>query len=82
MPLGLPGIVIVQHIPPVFSRMFAERLNKQTHFHVKEATNGDIIQRDHVYLAPGDKHMEVKKAEHGYFLKVLKEKKSTGIVLQ
>ncbi len=78
LPLGLPGIVIVQHIPPVFSRMFAERLNKQTHFHVKEATNGDIIQRDHVYLAPGDKHMEVKKVEHGYFLKVFEGEKVNG----
>ena len=70
LPLGLPGIVIVQHIPPVFSRMFAERLDRQTHFSVKEAQTGDIILPDHVYLAPGDQHMEVRRKEQGYFLKV------------
>lgn len=78
LPLGLPGIVIVQHIPPVFSKMFAERLNKQTHFQVKEASNGDVIKQNHVYLAPGDKHMEVKKGEYGYFLKVFEGEKVNG----
>lgn len=78
LPLGLPGIVIVQHIPPVFSRMFAERLNNQTHFTVKEASNGDIIEKDHVYLAPGDQHMQVRKGERGYFLKVFQGAKVSG----
>lgn len=78
LPLGLPGIVIVQHIPPVFSNMFAERLNNQTHFTVKEAANGDIIQSDHVYLAPGDKHIQVRKGEKGYFLKVFQGAKVSG----
>jgi len=78
LPKGLPGIVIVQHIPPVFSKMFAERLDKQTHFSVKEAENGDKIERNHVYLAPGDKHMQVRKSEHGYFLKVFQGEKVSG----
>lgn len=78
LPKGLPGIVIVQHIPPVFSRMFAERLDKQTHFSVKEAENGDKIERNHVYLAPGDKHMQVRRAERGYFLKVFQGEKVSG----
>ncbi len=78
LPKGLPGIVIVQHIPPVFSKMFAERLNTQTHFEVKEAKNGDVIEKDHVYLAPGDKHMEVKRKENGYFLKVFEGEKVNG----
>lgn len=78
LPLGLPPIVIVQHIPPVFSKMFAERLDKQTHFHVKEAENGDIIQNNHVYLAPGDKHIQIKKSPKGYFLKVFEGEKVNG----
>ena len=78
LPQGLPGIVIVQHIPPVFSKMFAERLNNQTHFAVKEATNGDVIEKDHVYLAPGDKHIQVRKSERGYFLKVFQGEKVSG----
>lgn len=40
LPKTVPGIVVVQHIPPVFSRMFAERLNLQTEFNVKEAQTG------------------------------------------
>jgi two-component system chemotaxis response regulator CheB len=78
LPKGLPGIVIVQHIPPVFSTMFAERLDNQTHFSVKEAVNGDIVEKDHVYLAPGDKHIQVRKSEKGYFLKVYQGEKVTG----
>lgn len=78
LPLGLPGIVIVQYIPPVFSRMFAERLNNQTHFTVKEATTGDIVQKDHVYLAPGDKHIQVRHSEKGYFIKAFQGEKVSG----
>jgi len=78
LPKGLPGIVIVQHIPPVFSTMFAERLDNQTHFSVKEAINGDVIEKDHVYLAPGDKHIQVRKSEKGYFLKVFQGDKVSG----
>lgn len=78
LPKDLPGIVIVQHIPPVFSKMFAERLDKQTSFSVKEAVNGDVVEKNHVYLAPGDKHMEVRKTERGYFLKVFQGEKVSG----
>ena len=78
LPKNIPGIVIVQHIPPVFSTMFAERLNNQTHFEVKEAENGDIVEKGHVYLAPGDQHIEIKKIGAIYKLKVFKDKKVNG----
>lgn len=78
LPKGMPGILIVQHIPPDFSRMFAERLNNQTNFIVKEAKNGDVVEKDHVYIAPGDKHMQLKKSEKGYFLKVFQGEKVNG----
>ena len=55
----LPPIVIVQHIPPMFSRLFAERLDHDTKFSVKEAENGDVATPNHVYVAPGDKHLRV-----------------------
>lgn len=61
LPESIPGIVIVQHIPPVFSRMFAERLDKQTRLHAREAQTGDIIEPGNVLVAPGDKHMRIKK---------------------
>jgi two-component system chemotaxis response regulator CheB len=78
LPKDVPGIVIVQHIPPVFSRMFAERLDSQTHFKAKEAEHGDLIEKGHVYLAPGDQHMEVVKKGHNYYLKVFKGDKVNG----
>lgn len=57
----LPPIVIVQHIPPMFSRLFADRLNNECHIHVKEASNGDKLQYNWAYVAAGDKHMSVKR---------------------
>jgi two-component system chemotaxis response regulator CheB len=61
LPPDIPGIVIVQHIPPLFSRMFAERLNKSTSLRVKEAQTGDYVENGLVLVAPGDKHLTVKK---------------------
>jgi two-component system chemotaxis response regulator CheB len=61
LPANLPGIVIVQHIPPVFSTLFAERLNKSLRLRVKEAQTGDYVENGLVLIAPGDKHLIVKK---------------------
>ena len=61
LPAELPGIVIVQHIPPVFSQMFADRLDKSIRLRVKEARTGDYVENGLVLIAPGDKHMIVKK---------------------
>lgn len=63
---NIPGIVIVQHIPPVFSKMFADRLNQSTGFTVKEAETGDLIEPGKVLVAPGDRHMRVKKVGSKY----------------
>jgi two-component system chemotaxis response regulator CheB len=57
LPDGLPGICIVQHIPPVFSKAFAERLNETCAFEVREATSGDEIRPGLALVAPGDYHM-------------------------
>lgn len=61
LPPNLPGIVIVQHIPPVFSTLFAERLNKSLRLRVREAQTGDYVENGLVLIAPGDKHMIIKK---------------------
>ncbi len=57
----IPGTVIVQHMPPGFTKMYAERLNTQCKVVVKEAENGDILERGKVLLAPGDKHMRLTR---------------------
>ena len=75
---NLPGIVIVQHIPPVFSRMFAERVNNTIPFRVKEAQSGDIVEQGTVLIAPGDKHMKVKKLGGHYRVDVFEGEKVNG----
>lgn len=54
-------VVVVQHMPPIFTRLLAERLNDSCALPVCEATHAQEIKPGHVYLAPGDKHMEVKR---------------------
>lgn len=66
LPVNIPGIVVVQHIPPNFSRMFAERLNNSTSLNVKEAKTGDFVERGSVFIAPGDQHMKIIKIGDRY----------------
>lgn len=66
LPANTPGIVIVQHIPPVFSRMFAERLDHSTSLDVKEAKTGDYVARGRVLVAPGDRHMKIVRIGDQY----------------
>ncbi|MGZ5102552.1 MAG: protein-glutamate methylesterase/protein-glutamine glutaminase [Usitatibacter sp.] len=61
MPDDCPGIVIVQHMPENFTRMFAERLNGLCHITVKEAEHNDPILPGHAYIAPGGKHLWLKR---------------------
>ena len=78
LPPQMPGIVIVQHIPPVFSRLFAERLSKQTQFRVKEAQNDDWVEPGKVLIAPGDQHMRIKKIGDRFKVKVAAGDKVNG----
>lgn len=78
LPRNLPGIVIVQHIPPGFSKMFSERLNNSTIFEVKEAKTGDYIENGRVLIAPGDQHMRVKKEGNRFKVQCFKSDKVNG----
>ena len=59
LPRTCPSIVIAQHIPPVFSTSFAERMNSTCAMTVSEAKDGQQIVPGHVYIAPGDSHLVV-----------------------
>jgi two-component system chemotaxis response regulator CheB len=62
LPRELPvGVVVVQHMPPVFTKAFADRLNACCRVSVKEAENGDLIVPGQVLLAPGNWHMTVSR---------------------
>ena len=65
-------ILIVQHMPPHFTRSLAERLNKLTDLHVKEAMDGDCLQARSIYVAPGDFHMVVEERGMEYRIKLTK----------
>ena len=78
LPSTMPGILIVQHIPPVFSRMFAERMNNQTNLKVKEAESGDIVEQGKVLIAPGGSHMRIKSVGEKYKVEVFDGDKVNG----
>ena len=61
LPTGLPPIVIAQHIPPVFSASFANRLDSELKIDVTEAKDNEKLLPGHVYVAPGDQHLLVAK---------------------
>lgn len=67
-PLDMPGIVIAQHMPPVFTKMYADRLNNLCHMEVKEAETGDIVIPGKILIAPGDRHMELIKRGNNYYV--------------
>lgn len=75
LPENSPGIVVVQHIPPVFSRMFSERLNATTNLDVKEAVTGDYVERGRVLIAPGDQHMKLVRSGDKYKVHCFKGEK-------
>jgi two-component system chemotaxis response regulator CheB len=64
-PQEIPPILIVQHIPAVFSTAFARRLNELCPFEVKEAEDGDSVLPNRVLIAPGGKQMAVMKGAQG-----------------
>lgn len=62
----IPGVVIVQHMPPGFTKMYADRLNNQCEVAVKEATSGDRVMPGQVLIAPGDRQMKLVKVNGQY----------------
>ncbi len=70
MPADAPGIVIVQHMPEKFTASFAERLNQLCRVTVKEAADGDSVVRGQALIAPGNRHLLLKRSGARYFVEV------------
>lgn len=70
LPTSVPGIVIVQHMPPVFTKSYAERLNTMSRINVKEAEHGDRILRGTAFIAPGGRHMSIRRDGAMYYLEL------------
>ncbi len=62
LPTDCPPVVIVQHMPEVFTRAFAERLNRECAIEVQEARDGDLLQTGRALIAPGNRHMLVDRS--------------------
>jgi two-component system chemotaxis response regulator CheB len=70
LPRALPGVVIVQHMPAGFTRLFAERLNELGELDVKEAEDGDAVRPGQALLAPGGLQMALAPTSGGYVVRV------------
>ena len=62
--------VVAQHMPPTFTRFFAERVNRLSVYEVKEAEDWEPIKPGTVYIAPGGQQTEVKRGADGLYLRV------------
>ena len=74
----IPGVVIVQHMPPGFTQMYANRLNNQCQVMVKEAVTGDRVMPGQVLIAPGDKQMRLVKVNNMYQVECKHGEKVSG----
>lgn len=78
LPKEMPGIVIVQHMPAGFTKMYAERADRLCQLSVKEAADGDRVEDGKVLIAPGEFQMSLKKDVTGYYVSVKRGEKVSG----
>lgn len=78
LPADMPGIVVTQHMPAGFTKMYADRLNRICALSVKEAENGDRLSDGKVLIAPGDFQMKVHKDSKGYYVTCKPGEKVSG----
>ncbi len=71
LPSMCPPVVVVQHMPQNFTKAFAERLNSLCEVEVKEAEEGDSLTMGKVLIAPGNKHMEIRRSGINYYVTLL-----------
>lgn len=78
LPEDIPGMVIVQHMPPGFTKMYAERLNRLCRMEVREARNGDEIHRGLALVAPADFQAKVVRIGNKYTVSCTSGEKVSG----
>ncbi len=78
LPAQNPGVIIVQHMPPVFTDMYAKRLDKICKMSVKEAEDHDRVLPGRILIAAGEYHMRLQKDAKGYYIRSQKGPKVSG----
>lgn len=79
LPIDLPGTVIVQHMPPGFTKSYSESLNNRFPFEVREAQEGDKVHPGRVLIAPGNFHMELVRSGGYYHVRLHQEPLIHGV---
>jgi two-component system chemotaxis response regulator CheB len=69
-------VIVAQHMPPTFTRLFADRVNKLTRYSVREADDGALLENGSVYIAPGGLQTEVRRVSDGLIARVFPSKAS------
>ncbi|GHV48897.1 chemotaxis response regulator protein-glutamate methylesterase of group 2 operon [Clostridia bacterium] len=78
LPADMPGIVVVQHMPAGFTKMYADRLNRQCKMSAKEAEDGDRVKQGQIIIGAGDFHLRVEKDLRGYYVTCRRGEKISG----
>lgn len=78
LPENSPPILITQHMPPGFTKMYADRLNKICSMEVREAADGDRAEKGVALIAPGNYQMMLKKDVKGYYVSCRQGEKVSG----
>ncbi|MDL2235734.1 chemotaxis response regulator protein-glutamate methylesterase [Christensenellaceae bacterium OttesenSCG-928-L17] len=73
-----PAVLITQHMPATFTKMYAERLNRESCLTVSEAVDGEPVLPGHAYVAPGGRQMRIVKAVPGYKIQLGSDEKVNG----
>ncbi len=78
LPADLPPVVIVQHMPPVFTKMFADSLDRAAALRVVEAVEGMVLENGLAVVAPGDKHLRVVRRNGNLVVRLGDDPKVSG----
>lgn len=78
LPADCPGTLITQHMPAGFTRTFAQRLDKLCPQRVKEAEHGERVIPGHVYIAPGDYHLELQRSGADFRIRLSEGERVSG----
>lgn len=78
LPPTTPGIVVVQHMPPVFTKMYAQRLDKICQMRVKEAEHGDRVEQGQIIIGAGEYHLRLARDAKGYYVRSEQGPKVSG----
>ncbi len=68
LPPDSPAVLITQHMPPGFTKSFAQRLDSLCRITVSEAVDGERVLPGHAYIAPGDRHLRLARSGANYMV--------------